>query len=263
MLAISSFAALAFAYSAVAAPTPLTPVPAPAGGNCVISWTPDPTGTWKDTVIELMTGDNENMIHLTTVTNTTVDTTSGAPATLTWTCPDVSLYAAVYFYQFSHVEEPSALTWTTRWAIESPTGQIVAPPNATQPDGTAIPWGVGLLTDISQAKPAPSYITGQTSQTSATGTGTGAGAVAGLVVASASASSSASGSTASMVMATATSASALATVKVPSASTGSATTSASAAATTGASSSGAELRFAGSVLTAGVGAVLAGLLALV
>jgi len=256
MLAASSLAALALAYSVAGMPSPLTPTPSPAGGNCVISWTPDPTGTWTQTNIELMSGDNQQMVHLTTVT--TIDTTSATTTSFTWTCPDVTLYSAVYFYQFSHAAEPNNLTWTTRWAIESPTGEIVAPPNATQPDGTAIAWGLGLLKDFTTAKPAPSYITGQLSQTSATGTS--ASGSSGAVVGSTSVSVSAT-STMTMAMAK-TSAPSMAMATVKSTASVSESSAAPAATTTQTSSSGAE-RSAGSILMAGIGAVFTGLLALV
>jgi hypothetical protein len=36
-----------------------------AGGNCIISWTPDKTGVWKTTYIELMAGSNFHMEHIT------------------------------------------------------------------------------------------------------------------------------------------------------------------------------------------------------
>src|ERR1700722_10388121 len=48
--------------------TPLTPSPGAVyneGSTCNIAWTPDTTGAWNTTNIELMTGNNLNMIHLT------------------------------------------------------------------------------------------------------------------------------------------------------------------------------------------------------
>ncbi|KAG8885302.1 hypothetical protein FRB99_004468, partial [Tulasnella sp. 403] len=96
-----------------AAPSPLTPPTGAAGKTCTISWTPDTTGTWKETNIELMSGNNQAMTHVTTVA--TVDTTSAAPSTFTYPCPDVSPNSVVYFYQFSHSTEPTNLVWTTRF----------------------------------------------------------------------------------------------------------------------------------------------------
>ena len=37
------------------------------GTTCNIAWTADTTGAWKTTNIELMTGDNLNMVHLTSM----------------------------------------------------------------------------------------------------------------------------------------------------------------------------------------------------
>jgi len=218
----------------------------------VITWTADATGKWTETNIELMSGDNDNMVHLTTVT--TLDTTAGAATTFTWTCPDVTLYAAVYFYQFSHATEPSNLIWTTRWAIESAAGEIVGAPNATQPDGSAIAWGLGELKDPSTAKPAPSYITGQTSQTGGSG----------VVAAAGTASMSGSVSSAATMTSAMSSMSAMVTTKAVSSkavSSSSASSSVKAAATAASSSGAGTLHTRGSLLA--VGALFAGILALV
>jgi len=243
MFAVASAVALAFFSSVFAQPSPLTPLPAQEGQSCVITWTPDTTGKWTQTNIELMSGSNDNMVHLTTVT-TNLDTTSGSAATFTWTCPDVTLYAAVYFYQFSHATEPSNLLWTTRWAIEGPNGQIVAPPNATQPGGQAIPWGLGELVDPSKATPAPSYITGEMS---ASGSGAPAN---GTAVTTASA-------TMTMTMTTS-----MATVMTqPSVMNTSSTSSVPTPSTTPTSGAG-RLGSPGSLILASFGAVFAGCLAL-
>jgi len=161
MLAVVSVLALAFASSVLAQPSPLTPATADEGANCVISWSPDTTGTWTQTNIQLMSGSNLQMIPITTVA--TVDTTSASATTYTWPCPAVTPNSAIYFYQFSHSTEPNALQWTTRFAIASTTGAVTAPANSVQPDAThsAIPWGIGALVDPSTAKPAPAYITGE------------------------------------------------------------------------------------------------------
>ena len=47
--------------------TPITPGPGAVfieGQTCSTSWEVDPSGLWTSTVIELMTGDNLNMVHL-------------------------------------------------------------------------------------------------------------------------------------------------------------------------------------------------------
>jgi len=160
MFAAASLVALALASSVFADPSPLTPPTGIEGQNCVISWTPDTTGTWTETVIELMTGANEDMVHLTTVT--TVDTTSSAATSFTWICPQVTLHSAVYFYQLSHASNATDLVWTTRWGIAGADGQLTPPPNATQPvTNAAIPWGTGYLVDAADSTAAPTYIVGE------------------------------------------------------------------------------------------------------
>ncbi|KIO24685.1 hypothetical protein M407DRAFT_244356 [Tulasnella calospora MUT 4182] len=193
MFALTSAIVLVLASKALADPAPLTPPTTNVGGDCVISWTPDATGKWTETNIQLMTGDNWNMVPITTIA--TVDTTSAAATTYTWTCPDVSPNAPIYFYQFSHAAEPANLAWTTRFTIAAADGSTTAAENQTQPDGTNVPWGIGQLADPSEAKPAPAYITGQgtTGSTSASASGSASASV----TMSMSRSSSAASSTAS------------------------------------------------------------------
>jgi hypothetical protein len=53
-------------------PTPLEPHSTTvenAGGRCHIGWKPDTTGFWKSMYIELMTGNNFNMTHLTSMSH--------------------------------------------------------------------------------------------------------------------------------------------------------------------------------------------------
>ncbi|KAI0272965.1 hypothetical protein BGY98DRAFT_895401, partial [Russula aff. rugulosa BPL654] len=143
-------------------PNPTSPDPGhidDEGGTCAIGWTPDPTGLWKTMNIELMTGNNLQMVHLTTVA--TVDGTA-SPGTFSYPCPGVTIHAPIYFYQFSYPGNASDLLWTGRFAIAFPNGTTVAAPNLTQPDGEGIPWGTGALTDPSKAVPAPSYLPGTT-----------------------------------------------------------------------------------------------------
>ena len=50
-----------------AEPTPLEPSGASVfneGSQCNILWTADPTGVWKVMNIQLMTGSNQQMVHL-------------------------------------------------------------------------------------------------------------------------------------------------------------------------------------------------------
>ncbi|KAH7874051.1 uncharacterized protein C8R40DRAFT_346375 [Lentinula edodes] len=174
---------------------PDTPATGTAGSTCSITWTGDSSSSsnWSDMAIEFMTGDNFDMVFLTTVATGLDGTKSGS---YSWTCPEVNPYSAIYFYQFISPVESGNPVWTTRFAIASSSGETTTPPNSTQPDGEAIPWGTGALVDASSVSAVPSFASGVTSgsvpATSAT--------------ASASVSSSSSIAAASSVSTSATSA---------------------------------------------------------
>jgi hypothetical protein len=63
------FLALVAALAIVRAdPTPQTPDGIQkVGGDCTVTWTADPSGTWKTMHIELMAGSNLGMEHLTSM----------------------------------------------------------------------------------------------------------------------------------------------------------------------------------------------------
>ncbi|KAI9062730.1 hypothetical protein FKP32DRAFT_1677236 [Trametes sanguinea] len=190
-------------------PVPTAPGPGDVfkqGGQCTFTWDADTTGQWKTMNVELMSGDNWNMIHITTVAN--LDGTDASKTTYSYDCPQVTPNSAIYFYQFT---SPNAAnrTWTTRFAIADANGNTTPPANSTQPDGQAIPWGVGNLVDPSSAVAAPSYLasgtTGSTgSTTSTTGstsgstgsTGSSAGASSGAGTSAAAPPASSAGSSA-------------------------------------------------------------------
>ncbi|EDR14437.1 uncharacterized protein LACBIDRAFT_304994 [Laccaria bicolor S238N-H82] len=137
--------------------TPAEPAPGAsfnAGSSCTITWIGDKASTtiWKNMAIELMTGDNYDMVHLTTVATNQDGTVDGS---FSYTCPEVTPNSAIYFYQFTSPLTNNA-TWTGRFTIASSTGNSTPPPNATQPGtGEAIPWGTGALNDPSKAVAAP------------------------------------------------------------------------------------------------------------
>lgn len=59
---------LSLALAVLAEPAPLIPDPGHIyneGSTCEIGWTPDPTGLWKTMNIQLMTGNNFQMVPLT------------------------------------------------------------------------------------------------------------------------------------------------------------------------------------------------------
>ncbi|KIM68158.1 hypothetical protein SCLCIDRAFT_20573 [Scleroderma citrinum Foug A] len=130
-------------------PTPTAPGPGAVfieGQTCSTSWQVDPSGLWKTMVIDLMTGDNYNMVHLTTVG--TVDGTDPSKTTFSYICPQVTPYSAIYFYQLSSPASGNS-TWTTRFTITDSTSDVVPPPQSTQPGGASIPWGTGTLVGAS------------------------------------------------------------------------------------------------------------------
>ncbi|KAF8634652.1 hypothetical protein AX15_000792 [Amanita polypyramis BW_CC] len=161
-LALTAFFVILSASFSRADVTPSDPGPGTvsnAGSTCYITWigdTSSPTA-WKGMSIELMTGSNYDMVHLTTVASNLDGTTSGQ---YTWTCPQVTPNSAIYFYQFTGPNAPDK-QWTTRFTIASSSGQSTPPSNATQPGtGETIPWGNGALVDPSTAVAAPSYLSG-------------------------------------------------------------------------------------------------------
>lgn len=112
------------------------------GDQCTLSWSLDTTGAWKSFNVDLMSGSNFAMQLVTNVFKGR-DGTKG-PTTYSWTCPQVTPNSAIYFYQFTQAGADT--TWTTRFAIASPSGEVTPPANSTQPGGAAIPWGIGYLT---------------------------------------------------------------------------------------------------------------------
>ncbi|KAK0489436.1 hypothetical protein IW261DRAFT_1325956 [Armillaria novae-zelandiae] len=138
--------------------TPTVPGPSDSydeGASCVIAWTGDKASTtaWKNMAIELMSGSNTAMVHITTVATGQDGTVDG---TFNYTCPNVTPNSAIYFYQFTAPASPNT-TWVTRFTIAAADGTSTAPANSLEPDGSAIPWGVGALVDPSLAVAAPNF----------------------------------------------------------------------------------------------------------
>lgn len=161
MLALGLVLAAGAVAGVVGAPNPTEPSGASVfnvGGDCAIKWDTDSTGSWKKMNIQLMTGDNWNMIHITTV-GQDIDATDATKNTYSYTCPDVTPNSAIYFYQFSDPSDPKNVLWTTRWTLASADGKTTTPTETTQPNGDKIPWGKGALVDPSTAVPAPAYLT--------------------------------------------------------------------------------------------------------
>ncbi|KAH6915677.1 hypothetical protein BKA70DRAFT_1253458 [Coprinopsis sp. MPI-PUGE-AT-0042] len=171
---IAALTSVLFAASALvrAEVTPSEPGPGSsytAGETCTVSWDGDRDSDtiWKDMSIQLMTGDNFNMVHLSTIASDLDGTISGR---FNYPCPEVIPYSTIYFYQFTS-PHTDVKTWATRFTITSPEGESVPPENDTQPGTNApIPWGVGALADPSIANPPP-VIGGETPSGSASPSG--------------------------------------------------------------------------------------------
>ncbi|KAH7910467.1 hypothetical protein BJ138DRAFT_1008718 [Hygrophoropsis aurantiaca] len=168
-LALTALASLAILVRAD--PDPTNPGPGDVfieGQTCSVGWDVDTTGVWKSMSIELKTGDNFNMVYLTTVG--VVDGTDPTKTTFSYPCPQVSPHSPIYFYQFSSPASTDNL-WTGRFTITDNANDIIAPTQSTQPDGENIPWGTGKLVNASASSSIPPPIGG--TSVSATGTALG------------------------------------------------------------------------------------------
>ncbi|KAG1735919.1 uncharacterized protein EDB91DRAFT_1056012 [Suillus paluster] len=170
------FAALALTVLASSAalfvradPDPTNPGPGDVfveGQPCSITWNPDTTGVWKTMTIQLMTGNNFDMVNLTAVA--TVDGTDATKTSFSYTCPQVTPHSPIYFYQFSSAASVNGSVWTGRFTITDKVNDIVPATESTQPDGSVIPWGTGQL-----VKSTTTASAGTTSSAPATGAALG------------------------------------------------------------------------------------------
>ncbi|KAJ4478169.1 hypothetical protein J3R30DRAFT_3290604 [Lentinula aciculospora] len=147
--------------------TPTAPGPGDkfnAGSTCTIQW--EVGENWPNFTISLMSGSNTQMQLVTTIANG-LDGSDTTLSPYNWTCPEVNPYSAIYFYQFTNGNDTTNSKWTTRFTVNtstslctafvyslkhissfqiaSPSGDFSSPVNSTQPNGDAIPWGVGSL----------------------------------------------------------------------------------------------------------------------
>ncbi|KAF5344110.1 hypothetical protein D9758_008898 [Tetrapyrgos nigripes] len=165
---MSSILSLFMLISVVAGDTVFTPTaPGPgdvfkAGKDCTIAWKP---GNWTNVTITLMSGSNTDMNLVAPVAHD-IDGSDPSLSPFTWTCPEVDPYSAIYFYQFKNGNDT---TWTTRFTITSPSGSSNTPEHSSQPNGDAIPWGIGSLRNSStttNAQSNPPRPNGETDQSS-------------------------------------------------------------------------------------------------
>ncbi|KAK8870058.1 hypothetical protein IAR55_000628 [Kwoniella newhampshirensis] len=187
-------------------------------------WTADTTDGWNNVEIQLMTGDNFNMVPLATVVSGIDGTTA---TSYSFAAPDVTPYSKIYFLQFSNGGNATALTWTTRFTIAGTDGSVTDPTNSTVYSGTTVQWGTGtLLSAVSSSN---------TTSSTAPSAAVSPSASASADVFSASASSSTDSAAAS----TSASASASTWASMSLSASSTSASAAAAAATTSARSSGA------------------------
>ena len=60
-----------------------------------------------------------------------------------YTCPEVSINAAIYFFQFEQAGQPT--TWTGRFTIAAADGATTSAPQSTVTAGSTIFFGTGTL----------------------------------------------------------------------------------------------------------------------
>ncbi|KIK68092.1 hypothetical protein GYMLUDRAFT_155635 [Collybiopsis luxurians FD-317 M1] len=150
--------------------TPTAPGPGDkfkAGSLCTIQWQP---GNWSEFSITLMSGSNLQMQPVKLVASD-LNGSDASVSSYNWTCPEVDPYSAIYFYQFTEGNDTANSKWTTRFTITSPSGDSTPPPNATQSNGDAIPWGFGSLRNSTFTSTATAATTPSTPTTSFTSSG--------------------------------------------------------------------------------------------
>ncbi|WVF72489.1 hypothetical protein IAT40_007305 [Kwoniella sp. CBS 6097] len=210
--------ALASTVSAIITPTsPDGSTVVKVGDKIQALWTADSTSSWNNVQIQLMTGDNLQMVPLATIA-TGIDGTTAT--SYEFTAPDVSPYSKIYFLQFTNGGDLTAPTWTTRFTIAGADGSTTDPTNSTVYSGTAVEWGTGTLLS--------------TVTTDASGSGSSSGSSSNSTTGSTTASASASGANVVSTISVSSSAAA----ESASAASSSESASASASATTSAKSSG-------------------------
>ncbi|KAI9638419.1 uncharacterized protein MKK02DRAFT_42810 [Dioszegia hungarica] len=175
MFALTALIALLSASAARAAVTPTSPESATVvrvGGQMNALWAADTTGTWTDMTVQLMTGDNLQMIPLSTL-STGIDGTKDTSHS--WTVPNVSPTSKIYFLQFTRTGDPSSAQWTTRFTIASADGTTTPPTNSTTytPAQGPVQWGIGAVVGGSGAASMPSSNSTSPSASAAAGVASG------------------------------------------------------------------------------------------
>ncbi|WVR04949.1 hypothetical protein IAU60_001961 [Kwoniella sp. DSM 27419] len=207
MYTFKTLGALALIASVQAIITPTSPdsnTVVKVGDKIEALWTVDPDQQWKDVEIQLMTGDNFNMIPLATIA-TGIDGTTAS--SYSFNAPEVTPNAKIYFLQFTNGGNMSDPTWTTRFTIAAADGTTTEPTNSTDYSGNTVQWGTGTLVGAVSTDSSASGSNSTSAAVSASGASTSA-AVANSTSASASAMSSTAESATSAAAASSASASA-------------------------------------------------------
>ncbi|KAJ7583058.1 hypothetical protein C8J56DRAFT_792641 [Mycena floridula] len=138
-----------------------------AGSNCHISWLGDTSSTtaWAGMSIQLMTGQNLNMVQLAIVASNQDGTKDGS-------FDHVSLHAPIYFYRFSSGGSAGNPNYSARFTIAAADGSTEPAP---QTDSDGVKWGTGEIVsgdpDVRSSTVSPTSTKADTWTTS-TGTAT-------------------------------------------------------------------------------------------
>ncbi|WWC85204.1 uncharacterized protein L201_000063 [Kwoniella dendrophila CBS 6074] len=190
---ISFLTLAALSVSAIVTPTsPDGSTVVKVGDKINALWTVDSTDNWNNLEIQLMTGDNLQMVPLATVA-TGIDGTK--VDSFSFVAPDVSPYSKIYFLQFTNGGATTNVTWTTRFTIAGADGSTTEPTNSTVYSGNTVQWGTGkLLSQVSTEGSSSNSTTSASGSSSNSTTGAGSAVTTIVTSESASASSSASAS---------------------------------------------------------------------
>ncbi|WWC69740.1 uncharacterized protein I206_103683 [Kwoniella pini CBS 10737] len=165
---------IAISVNAIITPTsPDSNTVVKVGESINALWTIDSTDNWNNVEIQLMTGDNLQMVPLATVA-TGIDGTK--VDSYSFDAPDVSPYSKIYFLQFTNGGDTTNVTWTTRFTIAGTDGSTTDPTNSTVYSGQTVQWGTGtLLSSVSTDGSSSNSTTSSTnSSTDATAGGSSA-----------------------------------------------------------------------------------------
>jgi len=144
LLSLALLAASALVPGVAATVFPTAPVQGTIyteGQTCHIAWLGDTTSTttWAGMSIQLMTGQNLNMVQLEVIASNLDGTQDGS---FDHTCPDVSLNAPIYFYRFTSAGSSGNPNYSARFTIAGTDGSTEPAPET---DSAGVQWGTGEI----------------------------------------------------------------------------------------------------------------------